>query len=320
MKKRLTLSWIAAWIATAGGAVAITTELGAAPERLEIENGATVIPLDLSQGRPVVGITINRVGPFRVVFDTGGVGLMIDADLAAELALPIVGVGRVSSPMGDADGLEVQQARIDRLELGGVTLSDLLVDLWDSKRNPIFTGVDSPRGIFGITLLRDALVTLDLSGGRLEVASGSLPEAGPGIVEIDLDQGLPVVSVDIAGQSIPAHLDSGNPGTLLLPLALSSRLPLESPLTLAGRARTVDAVVEIYRATIAEPVTLAGHRLENLEVRFIAGTPWANIGVGLLRRYLVSMDLRGRRARFTDLQAEGTARPENVRNRGASPP
>lgn len=310
MKGRRTLSWIAVWIVTAGACAATTTGEGAAPERLEIDSGATVIPLQLSQGRPVVEVTIGGVGPFRMVFDTGGVGLMIDADLAEELDLPIVGVSRVSSPMGDSEGQEVKQARIDRLELGGATLHRLVVDLWDSE--PIFTGNDPPRGIFGITLLRDALVTLDLSGGRLEVTSGSLPEAGPGLVEIELDQGLPVVSVDVAGESIAAHLDSGNPSSLLLPLALSSELPLASPPLLAGRARTVDAVVEIYRAKIAGPVSFAGHRHDDLEVHFIRGTPWANIGVGLLERFVVTVDLGSRRARFAEPGGENPARAENV--------
>lgn len=293
---RLGISWLAAWIVGASAWAAPASDFSAAPRRLVIAAESAVIPLDFSGGRPVVEVSIEGAGPFRMVLDTGGVGLMIDGDLADDLDLPIVGVSQVSSPMGDSEGIPVKQARIESMKLGDVTLEHLLVDLWESE--PIFTGDNAPRGIFGITLLRDALPTLDLSSERLELAFGELPETGADIVGLELDQGLPVLNIDVAGRLVPAHLDSGNPGSLLLPFTLSSELPLGSPLLLAGRARTVDAVVEIYRAVIDGPIDLAGHRHEDLEVHFIKGTPWANVGVSLLERFVVTLDLRNQRARF----------------------
>ncbi len=286
-------------VASAGASAAASRpDLATAPERISIEG--TVVPLDLSQGRPMVEVFIEGAGPFRMVFDTGGVGLMIDAELAEELALPIVGEGRVSSPMGASEGLPVQQARIDRMRLGGASLEHLVVDIWDFES--LFRGEGAPKGIFGITLLRDLLVTLDLAQGRLEIKTGSLVANSPDVVEIDLDQGLPVLAVDVAGVPIAAHLDSGNAQALLLPHARSTEVPLASPLSLAGRGRTVDAVFEVYRAEVAGPVSLAGHELGSPNVHFVKGAALANVGVDFLRQLVITFDLRRRLAKIQPVE------------------
>jgi len=239
-----------------------------------------------------------------MVFDTGGVGLMIDADLAEQARLPVVGTTHMSSPLGDPAGIEVPQARLSRLEVGGVALGEFLVDLWDGEA--LFRGEDRPRGVFGVTLLQDALVTIDFRKQHLVIESGVLPRTGAGIVILGDDQGLPVVPLDVAGTSLQAHLDTGNPGVLHLPFDLREKLPLHGPPMLAGRARTVDATVGVYKATLAGTVTVAGQPFNDLEVYFLEGSSWANVGLGLLRRFNVTLDLRNRLARFLPLDDQGS--------------
>ena len=60
----------------------------------------------------------------------------------------------------------------------------------------------------------------------------------------------------------------------------------------------MDAVVEIYAGTIAGPVTIAGHHFEDLEVHFVEGATWANVGLDLLRDFEVTIDLQHHRARI----------------------
>jgi DNA-binding transcriptional ArsR family regulator len=305
----LLLVVLAGWGARVASPAEPTSDLTLAPARLTLEAGVAAVPVAFSGGRPVVEVEIDGAGPYPLVLDTGGVGLMIEADLADELHLPIVGESRVSSPLGSSGGVEVRQGQIERLTLGTAVLESLRVDLWNGA--PLFPGTNPPRGIFGITLLREALVTLDLSSGRLLLERGTLPETGAGIVDVESDQGLPVIPLDVAGTVLWAHLDSGNPGLLHLPLERRGEFPLRSPPIPTGRARTVDAELTVYSATLSGSVHLGGVRFDNLEILLIEGTPWANVGVDLLRRFVIVLDQRRMRARFES--AEQPKAPDRTR-------
>ena len=62
------------------------------------------LKMEIAGGRPVVMVTLNGHGPYRFILDTGAMISVIDASLAHELELPIVGETELASPAGGTPG------------------------------------------------------------------------------------------------------------------------------------------------------------------------------------------------------------------------
>ena len=65
-----------------------------------------------------------------------------------------------------------------------------------------------------------------------------------------------------------------------------------------GQARTVYTTYELYGATLATPLKLGPHRLDDLSVTFSEGSSRGLLGHGVLVNYVVFFDQRARRVRF----------------------
>jgi hypothetical protein len=142
------------------------------PEESVLDSTEMVLPLDSAAPRPTIEFRINGEGPFLFVFDTGAQGFIIDARLAKELKLPVVGKAAMGDP-SDPQAVEVDRVKIESIDLGGVSLSGVVADSWDMPEQ--VRRHLKGRGIFGLNMLSAFLVTFDYPGSRIVIENGALP-------------------------------------------------------------------------------------------------------------------------------------------------
>jgi len=241
-------------------------------------------PLALAGGRPALDVTIGGEGPFRFVLDTGAGKSAIDTGLAKRLGLEVVGHQRIGAP--GLEGIEVELLRVEALEFDGVVVRDepfIGLDL-EEMTGGAFLGVVSLRALAEVT------VELDFAGGRLRLDREGVDPAAEGVVEMRPG---PVVefSVTVAGQSLPAHLDTGSPGGLTFPRHLTAGLAMLREPVEVGRARLVGGESAVYEAQLADTVRLGALELEQPEIRILdLELPAVNVGSGLLSQMVVRLD------------------------------
>ena len=208
-----------------------------ASAKVTLAAAEVVVPMDSFGGRPVVALMLDGKGPHRFVLDTGSGGSVLSQSLADSLGLESKGQARVGAPGGATNAGTL--VRIGRVEMGGVTLTDLSLVATDLSR--VFHQPDHPVGVLSALAFAGHLVTFDYPHQRIVVRPGELPAAnGTDTFEYKAAQHSPTLEIVVAGVPVQAHLDSGSGRGLMLPAGLADKLPLAGPLVEKGKARTVD--------------------------------------------------------------------------------
>jgi len=255
------------------------------------------VPISFRGSMPIVEVMVNGQGPFRFTFDTGA-GLEADFDPALVAKLKLQPNGKVRG--GDPSGRNAQEydtVAIDSIALGSVVFRNVTVISRPRRMSPNAPGID---GILGFPLFKDYLFTLDYPGKRLRLESRELPKAnGADILDFDNPRRIPVVEIAVGNTKIKAHLDSGNMmGGFVLPELLVNKLSLVSPPVTVGRARTVNNEIEIRQAKLSDTIKVGRFEYSQPTINFPALDEDANIGLSILREFVLSFDQKNKRVRF----------------------
>jgi aspartyl protease len=265
------------------------------PQRVELATPEVAVPLRLEKGRPVVEVAVNGKGPFPFVLDTGAGGTVLEGELVQELGLPTVGEVHIGDPI-HPHGLAAKQVKIDRLAIGGLTLSGMTTT---AVENSGFREHLGARGVLGMPLFSELLLTIDYAGAEVRIAQGELSDPdGKEILSFRQDHTIRV-PITVGAVEIEADVDSGSPAAVSLPEEYMEKLPLDGKPVPIGKARTVTAEFPVYGATLKGAVQIGSHRLENPALRFNK-LPNANIGGEILGRFAITIDQKNRRIRFTE--------------------
>lgn len=241
----------------------------------------TTVPFDLSTGRPVVLAQIGDEAPIEVYFDTGSQGAVIPRAMVDKLGLKVVGETRFGSPYGGKQAI-VQLVSLGSLTIGGVAATDLTAAV---QEDASFMGPDA-RLVVGPAQFRGKIVSLDYAARSLNISSG-IPAS---TAWQSLKNGLPETEIEIGGKRYPLHIDSGSPGTLMLPKSAADDLSPKPELREVGKARTVDKEFSIYVGAVDHDATIAGVPVALGDVMF-AEVPFANLGSQGLAQFIVVIDL-----------------------------
>jgi hypothetical protein len=277
--------------------IALAACLGAAVAAAQAPADPDVVPLDLSGPRPIAMLSVGAGPPARVIFDTGASGNVIDIEYARAAGLPDEGPAAVHAPAGQPmQGFRtvIAEGRLGNASIAGARAVAL--------ETPTLRHLEV-RGVFGPSTFSGRLVHLDLARGEIRITDknpGSIP-AGPsspysgGLGQLP---GLPGIAVDIAGTSFDAHIDTGHPGLLMMPLSMASRVPLDGELRQAARpARFADGVPRnLFEGRIRGTVRVGPLTFENPEVRFMDGLNRVNVGMTALRGMTLVLDPAERRS------------------------
>jgi CubicO group peptidase (beta-lactamase class C family)/predicted aspartyl protease len=240
---------------------------------------------------PVIEAMVNGKGPFKFVFDTGfGGNASIRSALADELKLPVIGEAASGDPSGK-NRQSVKIAQADSIDVGSAHFGEVNVSISDAAGRE---GID---GIIGLNLFNGLLVTFDFPHSTLKIMGGKL-DAGDGVLPYTNEQGVPTIDIDVAGQKMTAHIDSGSPGELTLPLNVAKSLQLGEEPRVVGHARTVNNSFDVYAAPLTGNVRVGDVVLTNPRIDFVDIFPIGNLGSRFLGNLVVTFDPARGRVKF----------------------
>jgi hypothetical protein len=231
--------------------------------------------------RPVVEVSINGQGPFRMILDTGASETVVDPSWVG----------------GETGSVQLREVRI-----GALSWKQMPV-----VSQSIFAGPmapDFPKGILSAAAFPGYLVTLDYPNKTISIRKGELPVAdGRRVFQYGVTEEFPVAPVRVAGREFTLHVDSGSPGGVTLPLRFSKELPLGAELATVGRARTPAGEFDVLSAPVKGAVELGEYVLDVKGVQFSDVRPGpkpgpGNIGSEVLRTFKVTLDAANRRLLF----------------------
>jgi hypothetical protein len=186
-----------------------------APDDFTIAGGKTVVPIEFD-GDVIVEAKLDGQGPFGFILDTGGHDILTPA-AAKQLGLSPVGAGQAG---GSGEGtLSVQYARVDRMDIGGLTLRSQTFQVVPFQYEAMDRGPRPPlAGILGLELFERFAMRLDYGHKTLEFEPGATfrYQGGGTPVPIVFSDDEPLLPGKIDGFTGDVGLDTGNSGTLIV--------------------------------------------------------------------------------------------------------
>ena len=229
-------------------------------------NIASVSLLQIEHTLIVVSVTVNGLGPFDFLVDTGAQVSTVDADLAAELDLPSLGSAGVS---GVAASGRKTVTKLARVEIGGHVIENMLAVVEDMAQ--LHQADRKLRGIVGENFLAhfDFLIDnehralcLDDSGLMASAIKGShLPLVEPHGPDRDLPFTRPlVIATQVAGSRTQTllRLDSGSNAAVLYAAPARGSIARDNTETLS---RVVGGIERQFAVFPSLEVAANGHTL-----------------------------------------------------------
>lgn len=280
------------------------------PAHTLLAAGDTVaVPLDLRMGQPIVEVMINGRGPYRLFLDTGAGTTVLDSTLAAELGLKSEGKARIGDP-ADPQGIEADRLTLDTLRIGTAIFTGVPAVTWD--RSALRPGPDRPVGVVGLPVFHELLESIDFPAATLRLTRGQLAAKGRDVVAFEWLGGVPLVPIDVAGEKMKAHLDTGSPGLLSIPEKDSSRVHFAGPLRVVGRGRTVNGEMTFRGAALDGSFRVGGASFDQPLVVLNDRLPDANVGSRALRDCVLTLDSAHQRLRIE--RTRESAAPDSMRH------
>lgn len=265
-------------ITFAAVSLAVTFVCAPAAAQITAPDAGVTVPMFNVGGRPVIEVSIDGAGPYRMILDTGASRTVVDPAWA-----------------GGAQGtVTLKHVKIGALEIGSLNAASMA--LFGGTLPPEF-----PRGVFSALSFPGYVLELNYPAATVTIRKGALPAAdGRRVFEYAAGLELPRVPLVVGGKTYDVDLDSGAPGALMLPRTAADEVALAAPLASVGRARTPGGEFEVFGAPVRGPVTLGEFTLDVPMVRFSDLGPGAepgpgNLGFEVLRSYVVSVDVANRR-------------------------
>jgi predicted aspartyl protease len=277
---------LAAWMVAA--AAAQPAAPAAAAERAQY-------PLTLARGSRI--LLAARVDGHAVtaVLDSAAEATIVDRAFARRL-----GLGRGQAATGHGSGEAAFDADLVpgvTLEAVGLVLPDQTVavaDLTDVGRRLLQRRIDV---ILGREIFDAARLTIDLARRRIAVAPADATP--PGVrLELVAEHGVETVPVRIeGGEAVRATFDLGNGSGVLLSRAYAERTGLLTdgrPVASERGGGLGGAVTR--QVVVLRSLELAGRRFESVRAAIDAqdSASAVNVGVSLLRHFLITTDFAGR--------------------------
>ena len=279
------------------------------PAVLEFSAGELVIPLKEGSVHPIAVVGIGDDAGLNVVVDTGASVNVIDTAIAEANGYTVIGETAVGAPGGAMVPANI--VRIPELSIGtGVIRNAEFVTL--DIRSMTGGLMD---GVIGMPVFGEHLLTFDQAQNQIRVAQESLAPGSAGVIAYNDVSGHVQIDVDVAGTTVATHIDTGSMASFTLPVELETELPLMEASSGQSSARLVGGDRSVRHAQLDGDIVFAGKRYEDPSVGFMDPSPgYANVGSGILRDFVVSIDQRNRLIRFRQNtnEAERDSRPRRL--------
>src|SRR5437764_5559327 len=275
------------------------------------QNSVVLAPMQMRGWMPVVEVKLNGQGPFAFMIDTGsGMQADIDTSVAERLNLQPSGRAINGDPSGENDR-EVATLTIDSITFGGgvakgtrarrtgegvVEFRNVTAIVRPHKITKDYPEVD---GILGFALFSDYLLTLDYPAMQVRLARGALPPAnGADILNLEIEDRVPIVELAIGKIKVAAHVDSGNfVAGFILPEEIVEQLQLLSQPVPVGSARSVNNRIELKQVQLRNSIRIGGFEYSQPTITFPALSD-TNVGYKVLREFTLTFDQKNGRLKL----------------------
>ena len=258
------------------------------------------VPFEIHNGHLFLKVMLNGKGPFRMLFDSGGINVLLPQAVAK---IGAKGEGAMSGSSAGDGRQDVGVTRVDRLEFGGIVIERQVfatIDLDALMRR--VEGLDDVAGLVGYELFKRFPVKLDYEHSRATFYDpAKFKYAGPGSRLPILFRGTnPQASGRVDGIDGVFHIDTGSRASLTLTLPFveanelvakyGAKLEAISGSGAGGHVRALFAratTLELGDITVQKPVTSL-----SLQSRGALADPdlAGNIGFGVLRQFNITFD------------------------------
>ena len=277
------------------------------------QSETVVAPLEMRGLMPVVQVKINGQGPFAFLIDTGaGMQADIDTKIAERLNLQPSGTAINGDPSGEND------RSVATVVLSSVVIADRVAGTGTRARTISDTATvefrnvkaivrthritkDYPAvdGILGFALFADYLLTLDYPAMQLRLTHGALPPAnGADVLNLEIEDRIPIVELSIGTIRVRAHIDSGNfVAGFILPEEIVEQLQLQSQPVTVGAARSVTNRIELRQVQLRNAIRIGSYEFPQPTIAFPALSD-TNVGFKVLRDFAVSFDQQNGRMKL----------------------
>ncbi len=297
---------------TAGNIGPEVTRPKNAPKSTRLPRQAITVPMKLVMNRPTVNVEINGKGPYLFVLDTGAGVCVLDPKLAEELELKSTGTTQIGDP-SNPQAIEVDTYQLSNISVDEARFAEVSAVTWDAVNH---LGV---RGIIGLPTFYEAVIAMDFANQELTI-SGQVLEPNVDWTNYRAEQdGHVVVELDIAGHKIDGHIDSGNMGGITLPLALASKLNLESEPQVVGQGLVAGGSFKIYSAPFDGKVQLAGMPFPASTLTFNDRFEWANVGYQAFAENTMTIDQVNRRLQLKKSVVKNPGAKRQFQTAGGQP-
>lgn len=153
-------------------------------------------------------------------------------------------------------------------------------------------------GIISPSLFSDYLVTIDYPGSNLNLIKGALNANDESVVLFSQEARVINTQVDIDGNSMEAHLDSGNPGFFAIPFILKDKLSFKEDPVEDGVIRTPGAEFKKWKAQLDGDITVGNVVFKEPTIELVEGFSFVNMGFGFLSQVVTTIDRKNGLIRF----------------------
>lgn len=264
------------------------TRLDAASPQL-VNDEAVLLPSTGSGVPYLLRTSVNGIGPYLFVLDTGSSRTVVSPRLVEELGLD----ARANrSPVVNAEGKPINAAgevRLGEVVIGPLSVRgvDALVMDMNHLERTLGERID---GIASGALFRDLTLIMDDDLGEVRVTHRRLASRGA----LPLGRGaIPTVTADVAGVPMPVMIDSASAGSWMIPtegFETQDAGYADRSVTLA------EGQMARSRRRLTGAVYLGGHKFLNPIVEHTEGV--ARIGWHAMAGFRVSIDQRSGLALF----------------------
>ena len=273
-------------------------EQPAIPNDTTVAAGRATVPVEID-GYVIVNAMLNSKGPFAFLFDTGGHAILTP-EAAKILGLEAGGSG--SSGGAGSERLAVQYAKVDRVEIGGVTIKNQNFFVIPLQYNTVERGPQPPlAGILGLEILERMAVRLDYRASTMTFwPRQAYQHSGTGTpVDITFADDMPLLDATLNGIPGEFALDTGNGSSMVVQHVWAEKNGLAEHLK--GGLEMVSfgsgGATKNWASRIRD-FEIAGRKLQNIVGRyaedkqgsFSSRTEAGNIGTDVLANFTLDFD------------------------------
>ena len=261
-------------------------------------SGSTTIPFRLINNHIYADVKVNGKGPYTFIFDTGGVNLVTPATAAA---LGLKSEGTMQANGAGSGHMEAGLTKVSSLELGDATIKNQVFVVLPLDQMANTEGVAMP-GMAGYETFRRFVTRVDYGHGTLTLIDPKTFDAK--------DAGV-AIPITFNGNSIEAQATfNGVSGNFTVDTGTRASLTLNAPFVARNNLRKsagkgVDAVAGwgvggpsrayVARGNVLKlgPFEIKGPVVEYATDKggaFAQADLAGNIGAGILKRYIVTLD------------------------------